>query len=72
MKRKWTNVAKDPAKVVRDQDLDTSSYWQMLNHLPPKGVDRIVTDRILDYDKQSCDRILQSILIEKKMEDMRR
>ena len=72
MKKKWTNVAKDPAKGVRDQNLDTSSYWQMLNHLPPKGVDRIVTDRILGYDKQSCDRILQSILIEKKMEDMRR
>ena len=44
----------------------------MLNHLPPKGVSRIVTDRILNYDKITCDRILNSILYEKKMEDVKK
>lgn len=44
----------------------------MLNHLPSKGVDRIVTDKILDMDKASCDRILQSILEEKQIADMRK
>ena len=72
MKKKWANVAKDPTKGIKDQNVNTNSYWQMLNHLPPKGVDRIVTDRILEYDKVSCDRILQSILYEKKTEDIRR
>ena len=46
--------------------------WNMLNHLPTKGVERIVTDKILDMDKVSCDRILKSILEEKQCEDMRR
>ena len=52
--------------------MNTNSYWSMLNHLPPKGVDRIVTDRILKYDKVSCDRILKSILHEKRTEDYKR
>jgi len=41
----------------------------MINHLPAKGVRRIVTDKILDMDKTSCDRILQNILEEKMGED---
>ena len=41
----------------------------MLNHLPHKGVGRIVTDKILDMDKVTCDRILQNILEEKQSED---
>ena len=39
--------------------------WGTLNHLPPKGVDKIVTDTVLKMDKESCDRILQSILEDK-------
>ena len=35
-------------------------------------MERIVTDKILNYDKVTCDRILQSILEEKQMEDHRR
>ena len=44
----------------------------MLNHLPSKGVERIVTDKIIDMDKVSCDRILQSILEEKETSDIRK
>ena len=44
----------------------------MLNHLPTKGVERIVTDRILGYDKVSCDRILNAILEEKQIEDAKK
>ena len=65
MRRKWSNVAKDPVKALRDQHLNKNAYWNMLNHLPSKGVDRIVTEKILDMDKASCDQILQSILEEK-------
>ena len=72
MKRKWSNVSKDPNKGLKDQFMNRNDYWQMLNHLPPKGVGRIVTDRILDYDKVTCDRILQTILHEKKMDDVKK
>lgn len=72
MRRKWSNVAKDPVKGLRDQHLNKNSYWNMLNHLPSKGVDRIVTEKILDMDKVSCDQILQSILEEKQLADMKK
>jgi len=72
LKRKWSNVAKDPSKGLKDSHLNTNSYWQILNHLPAKGVERIVTDRILHFDKITCDRILKEILEEKQMEDYKR
>lgn len=72
MRRKWSNVSKDPVKGLRDQLQNKNSYWNMLNHLPSKGVDRIVTDKILEMDKISCDRILQSILEEKQIADMKK
>ena len=58
MRKKWSNVNKDPVKALKDQHLHKNSYWSMLNHLPGKGVERIVTDKIIDMDKVSCDRIL--------------
>ena len=72
MRRKWSNVSKDPVKGLRDQQLNKNSYWNMLNHLPNKGVERIVTDKILDMDRKSCDRILQGILEEKQIADMKK
>ena len=71
LKRKWSNVAKDPVKGLKDNHLNTNSYWQILNHLPSKGVERIVTDKILNYDKTTCDRILKEILEEKQIDDYR-
>ena len=72
MRKKWSNVSKDPVKGLRDQQLNKNSYWNMLNHLPSKGVNRIVTDKILDLDKSSCDRILQGILEEKQLAEMKK
>jgi hypothetical protein len=40
-------------------------YWNLLNNLPPKVVELIVTKRILEMDKRSCENLLQSILEEK-------
>lgn len=51
LRKKWTNVCKDPAKGLKDSELTKNQYWQMLNHLPQKGVSRVVTDRILEYDR---------------------
>ena len=44
----------------------------MLNHLPAKGVERIVTERILNYDKDTCDLILQKILMQKQQADLKK
>jgi len=46
MKKKWSNVSKDPTRALKDQQLN-QSYWNMLNHLPKKGVNNIVTNHIL-------------------------
>ena len=72
MRQKWSNVSKDPTKGLRDEELNKNSYWGMLNHLPSKGVSRIVTDKILAMDKVTCDRILKSILEEKQIEEMKK
>jgi hypothetical protein len=58
LKKKWTNVNKDPSKGIKDQNT-TQTYWHLLNHLPQKGVDNIVNDKIINYDKSSCEHILK-------------
>ena len=73
MRKKWSNVNKDPVKGLRDGYMNRNNYWGgMLNHLPSKGVDRIVTDQILKMDKESCENILQGILEEKQIDDLKR
>ena len=52
--------------------MNKNSLWGMLNHLPPKGVDRIVTDKILNMDSVTCDRILHNLLDEKQALDSKR
>ena len=49
-KKKWRNVQKDPSRTLKDQNTDTTQYWQLLNNLPQKGVDRIVTKLVLNAD----------------------
>lgn len=69
LKRKWRNVQRDPSRSLKDQSLDTSSYWQQLNNLPQKGIEQIVNDRIVDKDRQSCDFILKNIYEDKEKAD---
>jgi len=71
MKRRWRNMQKDPARSLKDQSLDTSSYWQQLNQLPKKGVEKIVNDRIIEKDRQTCDNILTSIFEDKKKQELK-
>jgi len=40
-----------------------------LNHVPSKKVKSIVTERVLQMDKTSCDNLLNAILDEKRQED---
>jgi len=72
LKRKWSHVSKDPSKGLKDEGMNQNSYWSMLNHLPAKGVERIVTERILNYDKDTCDLILQKILMQKQQADLKK
>merc|ERR1711893_42886 len=72
MRKKWTNVNKDPVKGMKDDFMNRHQYWGTLNHLPAKGVEKVVTDKILAMDKESCDRILQGILEEKQIDDFKR
>ena len=37
-----------------------------MNHLPENQVKNIVTKRVLNMDKRSCENLLQAILDEKK------
>ena len=41
-------------------------YWPLMNHLPDNQVKNIVTTRVLNMDKRSCENLLQAILDEKK------
>lgn len=49
---------KDPTRAIKDVSINSNAYWQLLNHLPPKGVDKIVNEQVLKQDKGSCERIL--------------
>ena len=52
--------------------MNGNQYWQLLNHLPTRGVEKIVNDHVLKLDKGSCERILQRILYEKQDEDYKK
>jgi len=45
------------------------TQWGLLNNLPDQKVRSVVTDRILQMDKNSCQAILERILAEKKFQD---
>ena len=63
-KKKWTYVTKNPERAMKEQNTN-HQYWNLLNNLPTKKVDEIVTKSILEMDKRSCENLLQSILEEK-------
>lgn len=44
-------------------------YWNLLNHAPEATVKNIVTQRVLNMDKRSCDNLLNAILDEKRQDD---
>lgn len=47
-------------------------YWNMLNALPKKLIDSIITPLVLKMDKQTVDRFLVDILEEKSAEDVKK
>jgi hypothetical protein len=40
-----------------------------MNNLPKRKVSELVTDRILQMDKKTCEGLIQGILEDKKIED---
>lgn len=65
LKNKWQAAQKNPDRSLKDQSIDTTSYWQSLNNLPQKSIKNIVNDKILKMDKKSCDLILSKMFMEK-------
>ena len=70
-KKKWTYVVKNPERAMKDQATN-GMYWNLLNNLPKHRIDHIVTNKVLNMDKKSCENLLQIILDEKKDEDYRK
>lgn len=70
-RKKWTHISKNSSKAIKEQEMN-NHYWNLLNHAPPSQVKNIVTDRVLDMDKRSCDNLLNAILEEKRLEDDKR
>lgn len=67
-KRKWTYASKNTSRALKDQQMN-NAYWNILNHVPKEKVSSIVTKRILEMDKKSCDGLLNAIIDEKRAED---
>lgn len=70
-KKKWTYVVKNPERAMKDVSYN-NQYWNLLNNLPQKRVEQIVTDSVLKMDKKSCENLLKAILEEKKLEDVKK
>ena len=67
-RKKWTSVQKNPEKALKDMQV-TGKYWNLLNNLPKKVIDSIITPSVLQMDKNTVDRFLKDILEEKSVED---
>lgn len=70
-KKKWTYASKDPNRAIKQMQLN-NHFWNLLNDLPNKTIKAIVTPKILNMDKQSCDSILNAFLKEKNAEDTKK
>jgi hypothetical protein len=49
-KKKWTSTQKNPEKALKDIPYN-SKYWNMLNNLPKKLIDSIITPYVLKRDQ---------------------
>lgn len=67
LKQRWARAQKDPSRSIKDQFIDVNSYWQQLKNLPPKGIEKIVNDRIIEADQRGCDYILNRIYTDKQV-----
>lgn len=66
-RKKQTHVAKNTTRALKDYGMN-NAYWNLLNHSPPAQVKQVVTPRVLEMDRRSCDKLLKGILKEKQLE----
>lgn len=59
-RKKQTYIQKNSSRAIKDSDMN-NAYWNLLNHMPQKMVKNVVTPRVLDMDRRSCDHLLKSI-----------
>jgi len=69
LRQKWSKTQKNPDNSLRNQSIDTVSYWQGLKNLPKKSIKQVVNTSILDKDQQACDLILTKIFQHKQTEE---
>lgn len=70
-RKKQTHIAKNTTKAIKDSGMN-NAYWNLLNHAPASQVKQVVTPRVLDMDRQSCDILLKGILQDKQQENTMR
>lgn len=67
-RKKWTHVGKNTTRALKNSNMN-NAYWNLLNHAPLSQVKQVVTPRVLEMDRRSCDKLLKSILEEKQEEN---
>ena len=72
LKRRWSTVCKDPEIGLKAERASTSlAPWPIVNHLSPGQVSQIVTDKVLKLDQATCKHILESMLDERKKDELK-
>lgn len=57
-------MSKDPTKGLKDITAYKTESLNLVKHLPEEKVSKIITDKVLKLDKDSCKMILENILKE--------
>ena len=68
---RWTSLQKDPSKAIKNEYLN-GQQWSLLNNMPEDHIKKVVTDKVLRMDKNTCQSILEKMLTEKKNEEMKK
>ena len=51
---RFTYLKKDPNKNLRNASLNCGTQWQAVQNLPEVSVRGIITNKVLEMDKNSC------------------
>ena len=68
MKRKWKSVNKNPEKALKDQGSNIQLF-NLVNNLPDEKVNGVITEKVLEMDKNACSQLLDRYLSERVKED---
>ena len=66
VKRKWSNV-----REYKPHQTKFNELWKVQPSIPPKGTKNLVTKKVLDLDKKTCDYLLRKIYDEMSGKDFK-